>query len=79
MAEGLQRDDDGKEDDGEDGEQDGEGDLVGGLLAVGAFDQADHAVEEGVAPLGRDPDDDAVGEHLGAAGDGGAVAARTHG
>ena len=64
-----------QEHDGQHGQQDGEGDLVGGLLPVGPFHQGDHAVQEGVAPLGGDADDDAVGEDLGAAGDGRAVTA----
>ena len=34
-------------------EQDGERDLVGRLLALGAFDQRDHAVEEGLARVRR--------------------------
>ena len=74
-GEGLQRDDGEQEDDGEAGEQDVERDLVGGLLALGAFDQRDHAVEEGFAGVGGDADGDPVGEDAGAAGDGGAVAA----
>ena len=53
VAEGLQGHDDRNEDDGQDGEQDGERDLVGGLLPVGAFDQGDHAIEEGVARARR--------------------------
>ncbi|MGX1267887.1 hypothetical protein RKD18_001081 [Streptomyces phaeoluteigriseus] len=58
-----------QEDDGQRGEQDVQGDLVGRLLPCGALDQADHAVDEGLARLRRDPDDDAVGEDLRAAGD----------
>ena len=34
-----------------------------------ALDQGDHPVDEGLAGLGGDLDDDPVGEHLGAAGD----------
>ena len=52
-----------------------ERDLVRRLLPLGAFDQRDHAVEEGGARRGRDPHHDPVGEHGGAAGDGRAVAA----
>ena len=42
----------------------------------GAFDQRDHPVEERLARVGGDPDDEPVREHLGAAGDRRAVAAR---
>ena len=48
----------------------------GRLLAHGAFDQRDHPVEEAPARLGGDPHHDPVGEHLGAAGDRRAIAAR---
>ena len=47
----------------------------GRLLPLGALDEADHAVEERLAGVGGDADHDAVGEHLGAAGDRRAVAA----
>ena len=75
QGEGAQRDDDDDEDQGEGGEQDAEGDLVRGLAALGALDQGDHPVEEGLARLLGDLDHDPVGEDLGAAGDGAAVAA----
>ena len=75
VAERLQDHHDREEDDREHREQDRERDLVRGLLAVGPLDERDHPVEEGVAPLGGDPDDDPVREHLGAAGDRRAVAA----
>jgi len=68
VAEGLEGDHHRQEDDGEHGQEDGEGDLVRSLLPV-ALHQADHPVEEGLAPLGGDPDHDAVGEHLGPTGD----------
>ena len=74
-GEGLQRDHGEQEDDGEAGEQDAERDFVGRLLARGAFDQRDHAIEEGFAGVGGDAHLDPVGEDLGAAGDGGAIAA----
>ncbi len=51
-------------------------DLVGRLLPRGALDERDHPVEEGLAGIGGDAHADAVGEHLGAAGDRRAVAAR---
>ena len=74
--EGQQRDADHQEDDGEGRQQDVQRDLVGRLLALGAFDQADHAVQEALARVGGDPHDQPVGEHARAAGDGAAVAAR---
>ena len=52
-----------------------ERDLVGRLLALGALDHRDHAVEEGLAGVGGDAHDQPVGEHARAAGDGAAVAA----
>ena len=47
-----QRHADEQEDDRERGEQDGQRDLVRRLLALGAFDQRDHPVEEGLAGIG---------------------------
>ena len=76
LAERLEDDHHGEEDDRQHGQQDGEGYLVGCLLAVGAFDERDHAVQKRVPGLGRDLHDDAVGQHGRATGDGGAVAAR---
>ena len=63
------------EDDGQADEEDVERDLVRRLLPLGAFDELDHAVDEGRAGRCGDAHADPVGEHLGAAGDGGAVAA----
>ena len=63
-GERLQRHDHEQEDDREPDEQDVERDLVGRLLPLGALDQRDHAVEERLARVGRDPHDDLVGEHL---------------
>ena len=57
------------------GQQDVQRDLVRGLLPVRALDQGDHPVDEALTGLLRDPHDDAVGEHRGAAGHRGAVAA----
>ena len=51
-------------------------DLVGGLLADRPFDQGDHPVEEALARLGGDLDDDPVGQDAGAAGHARVVAAR---
>ena len=47
----------------------------GRLAPRGALDERDHAVEEALAGLLGDLDDDAVGEHARAAGDRAAVAA----
>ena len=74
-GEGLQRDHHDQEDDREAGEQDVQGDLVGRLLALGALDQRDHAVQERLTRIGRDAHHDLVGQHARAAGDGAAVAA----
>ena len=73
--EGLQGRGRGQEHDREAGQQDVERDLVGRLLPAGALDESDHLVDEALARLGRDLDDDPVGEHLGATGDRAAVAA----
>ena len=72
---GEQRHGGQQEDDGERREQDVERDLVRRLLPLRALDQRDHAVEEGLARVGGDADDEPVGEHARAAGDGAAVAA----
>ncbi len=61
-----------QEDDREAGEQDVQRDLVRRLLALGAFDQRDHAVEEGLARVGRDADAQPVAGDRRAAGDGAA-------
>ena len=47
----------------------------GRLLPLGALDHRDHPVEERLAGVGRDADDEPVGQHARAAGDGAAVAA----
>ena len=52
-----------------------ERDLVRRLLALRALDEGDHPVEERLAGVGRDLDDDPVGEDPGAARDGAPVAA----
>ena len=74
-SERQHRDDDRQEDDRQRREQDRERDFVGRPLAFGPFDQFDHAVHERLAGVGGHADRDLVGEHLGAAGDGRAVAA----
>ena len=76
VGERLQRHHRDQEDQRESGEQDVERDLVRRLLALGALDEADHPVEEGLARLGGDLDRDLVGEHARSAGHGRAVAAR---
>ncbi len=58
-----------QEDDREAREQDVERDLVRRLLTLGAFDQRDHAVEEGLAGVGRDADAQPVAGHGGAGRD----------
>ena len=52
-GERLQRHDGEQEDDRQAGEQDRQGDLVGRLLPVGALDERDHPIEEGLAGPGR--------------------------
>ena len=64
-----------QEDDGERRQQDVERDLVRRLLPLGALDQRDHPVQEGLARVRGDLHDDPVGEHLRPAGDGAAIAA----
>ena len=72
----LERHDRHHEDDRQAGQQDVERDLVRRLLALGALDERDHAVEERLAGLRRDLHDDLVGEHPRAARDRAAVATR---
>ena len=71
----VERRRDDQEDEREGGQHDRQGDLVGRLLPDGPLDQGDHPVEEALPRLGRDPDDDPVGQDAGAAGDAGVVAA----
>ena len=56
-------------------QQDSECDLVGRFTPFGAFDHADHAVEEGLTGIDVDAHDDPVRQHACAAGDGVEVAA----
>ena len=74
-ANGPQRRDHDHEDQRQPGEQDVERDLVRGLAPRGALDQGDHPIEERLAGLLGDLDDDPVRQDPGAAGDCGAVAA----
>ena len=64
-----------QEDDGQRRQQNVERNLVGGLLAFGAFDHGNHAVEEGLARIGRDAYDQPIRQHPRATGHGTAVAA----
>ena len=57
------------------GQQDVQRDLVRRLAPLGALDERDHPVEERLAGLLGDLDEDPVGGDAGAAGDGAAVAA----
>ena len=68
-----QRDQD--KDDGKGHQEDLQSDLVRGLLARGTLDHRDHLVQEALAGLTGDLDDDPVGQHRGTAGNGRAVAA----
>ena len=52
-----------------------EGDLIRRLLALRSLDQADHAVEECLAGVGGDADENPIGQDLGTSGYGRAVAA----
>ncbi len=74
-GERLQRYHRQQKDDGEAGEQNAEGDFVRRLLARGAFDQRDHAIEKSFSGIRGDLYLDPVRKHLGAAGNGRAVAA----
>ena len=67
---------DDQEDERQAGQQDGQRQLVRRLLPFGAFDQRDHAIDEGRAGRCGDPDLDEVGENRRAAGHGRAIAAR---
>jgi len=67
---------DQQEDQGQRDQEHLQGDFVGGLAPLGPFDQRDHPVEEGFTRVGGDPDDNGVGDDLGAAGNGAPVPAR---
>ena len=74
-GERLQGDHGEQEDQGQSRDHDVERDFVGRLLTLRAFHEGDHAIEEGLAGVGGDAHLDPIAEHLGAAGDGAAVAA----
>jgi hypothetical protein len=67
VGERHQRHDGKKEHQREPDEQDVERDLVGRLLTRSSLHESDHAIEKGFARIGADLDDDAIGQHLGAA------------
>ena len=67
---------DQKEDQGKGDEEHLKGDLVGGLAPLGPLDEGDHPVEESLPRIGGYSDDDGIGDHHGAAGDGAPVPAR---
>ena len=69
VGERLQRHGHHQEDEGQAGEEDVERDLVRRLLPGGAFDEADHAVEERLAGVGGDADVEVVADDSRAAGD----------
>ena len=71
----MKRDDGKKKKKRKAGEEDVECDLVGRFLALGAFDQPDHAIEERLTGIRCDADFDFVGEHARSPGDSGAVTA----
>ncbi len=70
----LQRHDGDQEDQRQAREQDVECNLVGSLLTRGTLDKRDHAVEERLARVLGDLDDDAVAEDARATGDSASVA-----
>ncbi len=74
-GEGLQRDDRQQENDRQAGQKDVERDFVRRLLALCAFDERDHAIEEGFAGVRGDFDLDLIAENARASGDRGTIAA----
>ena len=75
QPERVQRHDDEQKNDRQSGQQDAQRNFVGRLLTLRAFDQCDHAIEEGLAGVGGDLHLDPVGDDRGAAGDAAAIAA----
>ena len=75
QKEGKQSRDREEKHDGHEREQNVERDLVRRLLALGAFDQSDHSIEEGFARVRGDSYHQPVRENLGTSRYGGAVAA----
>ncbi|MNF76823.1 hypothetical protein D3C84_589490 [compost metagenome] len=67
-GEGLQGGHHQQEDQGQADQQDIQRHLVGGLLALGAFDQGDHAVQGRFAGIAGDADQQPVGDQPGIAG-----------
>ncbi|MNJ19902.1 hypothetical protein D3C77_142260 [compost metagenome] len=75
VGEGLQGHHDHQEDQREADQQDVQGNFVGGLLALGALDQGDHAVQGRLARVAGDADQQPVGHQPGVAGDRRTIAA----
>ena len=65
-----------QEDQGHARNQNVQGDFVGSFLALGAFHERDHAIQEGLAGVGGNLDFDLIGEDLGSPRHRAAVAAR---
>ena len=63
MREGQQRAQCQQENNRQRGQQNVQRNLVGRLLAFGAFDHADHAIQKAFAGVGRDAHDEPIGEH----------------
>ena len=61
-GEWLQRDDSEQKNDGEAGQQNVQRDLIRRLLTLRAFDKRNHAIEKGLARIGRDADRDLVAQ-----------------
>ena len=74
QRERQQRDGDHQKHDGESHQQNGQRNFIGRLLALGAFDHADHAVQKRLAGVHGDAHHQPVRQHPGATGDGGKVA-----
>ena len=72
----LEGHDHDEEDDRQRGQQDGQGDLVRRLLALRAFHQLDHPIQEALPRVRGDHDLDPVRQDAGSPRDGAAVAAR---
>ena len=75
-CERLKRDDSKKKKKRQAGKENVERNFVGSFLTFGAFDEANHAIEKGLAGIRGDPYLDFVGKHTSAAGNGRAIAAR---
>ena len=65
-----------QEDQGQRYQQHFKGDFIRGLAPLGPLDQGNHPVQEGLAWIGGDPDDDRICDDRGAAGDRTAISTR---